>query len=73
MIKQLAIKLHLWKEKGVTVTFVGGTARISTHPDDVLVNKGWYEIAMKHYCGICEQWFKTASVASHNRFKHKDA
>ena len=73
-MKNLLIKLGLWEEKkeedhgSVTRSFLEASTG-----GNVLVDKGWYEIAMKHYCGTCKQWFKTASIATHNRFKHKDA
>lgn len=44
---------------------------IITLDDKVMVDAGWYATAMKHYCGTCEQWFKTASANAHARFKHK--
>ena len=69
-MKNLLIKLGLWEEKkGMTLAVTDGEMLNGK----VIVDEGWYTTAMKHYCGTCEQWFKTASVASHNRFKHKDA
>lgn len=70
-MKNLLIKLGLWEEPkdygSVTESFLENST------NKVLVDRGWYEVAMKHYCGTCEQWFKTASVATHNRFKHPNA
>ncbi len=71
VIKQLAIKLHLWEEKIITELEPVKKATID-FGKTVQVDAGWFKTAMKHYCGTCEQWFKTASIATHNRFKHSD-
>ena len=70
-MKNLLIKLGLWKEIGYNELKFTGEPIDGTN--QVLVDEGWYQTALKHYCGTCEQWFKTASIANHNRFKHKDA
>ena len=34
---------------------------------------GFFQIAKKHYCGVCEKWFATvAGAAGHRRWKHKE-
>lgn len=65
-MKDLLIKLGLWEEKKPPQVFA--TPMLHCEHDEA-----WYQTALKHYCSICNQWFKTASIASHNRFKHKDA
>lgn len=38
----------------------------------VSVDAGWYQIALKHYCGICERWFgDTRGKLMHDRHRHK--
>lgn len=69
-MKNLLIKLGLWEEPKDYGSVTESLLENST-TNKVLVDAGWYQTAMKHYCGICEQWFKTASVATHNRFKHR--
>lgn len=72
-MKNLLIKLGLWEEKKEEDHGSVTTSFLEASTGKVLVDEGWYQVAMKHYCCVCEQWFKTASVATHNRFKHKDA
>ena len=70
-MKDLLIKLGLLEDDEMASRPV--TASDAIDGTQVSVDAGWYQQAMKHYCGTCEQWFKTASIANHNRFKHKDA
>ena len=75
-LRRLAIKWGLYQDSAYMPRdqFNAEVAEMKKiQADQVSVDAGWYQQAMKHYCGICEQWFKTASIANHNRFKHKDA
>lgn len=73
-MKNLLIKLGLWEEKHPLEAHYSEQYKYNfqNSPNKVEVDEGWYQVAMKHYCRVCEQWFKTASIASHNRFKHKN-
>ena len=64
-MKNLFIKLGLWEEK--IEKFYGD---LNNH---ILVDQGWAEIAMKHYCGVCERWFADVrGKINHNRYRHKE-
>lgn len=63
-MKKLLIKLGLWEEpRNLTIAVISG---------QTLVDDGWYQTALKHYCGACERWFKdTRGTGAHQRLVHE--
>ena len=71
-MKDLLIKLRLIEEK-IESTFEDKKYQ---HQVDFttseVVDKGWYQVALKHYCGTCERWFSDVrGLLMHNRHNHK--
>lgn len=68
MIKQLAIKLHLWEEN------VEEEINKVVHEVRSEMREEFIQEAYKHYCYPCKRWFSDVrGKLAHARFKHKDA
>ncbi len=66
-MKDLLIRLKLIEGK------VEQTFEDTKYQHQVVVDKGWYQVALKHYCGTCERWFSDVrGLLMHNRHNHKE-
>lgn len=68
MIKELAIKLHLWDAD------VEGEVQKVVHEVRQEAQDRFVTEARKHYCALCTRWFeKYSGMKAHMRWKHKNA